>query len=85
MGRHLECGSVNKLKTVKIKVEYGQLDEMTPAFGAPGLGTALVVISGFYRLLVQDTRVSFLSIIAMISKWSTKAVPNYRIPKATPI
>ena len=52
---------------------------------AVSLGTALVVISGFYRLPVQETRVYFLSIIAKVSKWTTKAVPSNRTPKASPI
>jgi hypothetical protein len=49
---------------------------MAAAFGAPLLGTALVVISGFYRLPGQETRVGFLSIMARVSKWITKAVPS---------
>ncbi|HMB28817.1 MAG TPA: hypothetical protein VKS99_11965, partial [Blastocatellia bacterium] len=64
---------------------YGQTDEMAAAFGVRGLGTALVVISGFYRLPIQETRAGFHPIIAVISKLTTKAVPNYRTPKATPI
>src|SRR6266542_3696301 len=73
-------------KSVSIsKIEYGQPDEMAAAFGVRGLGTALVVISGFYRLPVQETRVSFPSAIAIISKMTTKAVPSPRTPKATPI
>jgi hypothetical protein len=38
----------------------------------------------FHRLSGQDTRVGFLSIIAIISKWATKAVPSARAPKAPP-
>jgi hypothetical protein len=41
---------------------------MAPAFGAPPLGTALVVVCGFYRLQAQEIRVVFLSIIAEVSK-----------------
>jgi len=40
----------NFLKRVQIKVEYAQLYEMATAFGVRALGTALVVICGFYRL-----------------------------------
>jgi len=36
-----------EIKSVQIKVECSQLHEMAAAFGAPALGTALLVISGF--------------------------------------
>jgi len=58
---------------------------MAAAFGAPALGTALVFICGFYRLPVLGTRVDFLSIIARVSKWTTKAVPSNGAPNAPPI
>jgi len=58
---------------------------MAAAFGAPLLGTALVVISGSYRLPARETREGFLSIIARVSKWTTKAVPSNGAPKAPPI
>src|SRR5262245_41048339 len=51
----------NNLKRAQIKAEYHQLLEMAPAFGVRLLGTALVVISGFYRFPWQRTRVGFLS------------------------
>jgi len=57
---------------------------MATAFGVRGLGTALAVISGRYRLSGQETRVGFLSIIAKESKWTNKAVPSARAPKAPP-
>jgi len=44
-----------------MKAEYNQLLEMATAFGAPLLGTALLVISGFYRFPRQRARVGFLS------------------------
>src|SRR6266511_1168870 len=44
------------MKHVQIKAEYGQLHEMATAFGVRGLGTALVVIPGFYRLPGQETQ-----------------------------
>ena len=44
------------MKRVQIKVEYGQLHAMAAAFGVRLLGTALVVISGFYRLPGQEPR-----------------------------
>jgi hypothetical protein len=46
---------------VQIKAEYDQLFEIAAAFGAPLLGTALVVISGFNRLPGQRTRMGALS------------------------
>src|SRR5262245_49085178 len=49
------------LKRVQIKAEYNQLLEMAAAFGVRLLGTALVVISGFYRFPRQRTQVVFLS------------------------
>src|SRR5262245_23802139 len=49
------------MKRVQIKAEYNQLHEMATAFGVRLLGTALVVISGFYRFPRQRTLVSFLS------------------------
>ncbi len=58
---------------------------MATAFGVRLPGTALVVISGFYILPVQETRVGFLSIIAAESKMTTKAVPGNGAPKAPPI
>jgi len=58
---------------------------MAAAFGVRALGTALVVICGFYRLQGEETLVGFLSIIARVSKWTTKAVPSARTPKAPPI
>jgi hypothetical protein len=73
------------MKSVQIKAEYNQLLEMATAFGVRLLGTALVVISGFYRLPGQETRVGFLSIMARVSIWTTKAVPSNRTPKAPPI
>jgi hypothetical protein len=56
-----------------------------PNSPAVSLGTALVVISGFYRLPGQEARVCFLPLIARISKRTTKAVPSPRTPKAPPI
>jgi len=41
------------MKPVQINVEYGQLPEMATAFGLRLLGTALIVISRFYRLKGQ--------------------------------
>jgi len=58
---------------------------MAAAFGAPWFGAALVVIPGSYELRGQETRVGFLPTIAGVSKWTTKAVPSNRIPKAPPI
>jgi len=58
---------------------------MAAAFGAPLLGTALVVIFGFYGLPGEETFVGFPSIIARVSKWTTKAVPSNGAPKAPPI
>src|SRR5262245_53189183 len=49
------------MKRVQIKAEYNQLLEMAAAFGVRLLGTALVVISGFYRFPRQRTQVGFLS------------------------
>jgi len=73
------------MKYVQIKVDNGQLYEMAAAFGVRLLGIALVVICGFYRLPGQETRAGFLTIIARVSKWTTKAVPSNRTPKAPPI
>src|SRR5262245_16298582 len=67
------------------KVEYGQLHEMAPALGVRLLGTALVVISGFYRFPRQRTEWVSSPIIAAGSKWTTKSVPSHRTPKAPPI
>src|SRR5215510_1426713 len=67
------------------KVEYGQLHEMAPALGVRLLGTALVVISGFYRFPRQRTEWVSSPIIAAGSKWTTKSVPSNRTPKAPPI
>src|SRR5262245_48939257 len=47
---------MNYLRRVQIKVECSQLHEMAPAFGVRALGTALVVISGFYRPRRQEMR-----------------------------
>jgi len=40
--------------------------KMATAFGVRLLGTALVVISGFYRFMGQETSVDFLPIIAKV-------------------
>jgi hypothetical protein len=58
---------------------------MAAAFGVRAFGTALVVIYGFYSLPGKETRVGLLSIVAKVSNWTTKAVPNARTPKAPPI
>jgi len=73
------------LNLAQIKVECGQPYEMAAAFEAPALGTALVVISGFYILPGKETRMGFLPIIARVSKWTTKAVSSGGAPKAPPI
>jgi hypothetical protein len=49
----------NQIKPVQIKVEYGQLPEMATAFGVRLLGTALVLISRFYRLQGQVMQWAF--------------------------
>jgi len=41
---------------VQIKIEYGQLHEIAAAFGVRLLGTALVVISGFYIIPRKETQ-----------------------------
>jgi hypothetical protein len=51
-------------------------------WSAVSLGTALVVISKFYRLPVQEARWAHFPIIAAASEWTTKAVPSYRTPRA---
>src|SRR5262245_27258419 len=60
-------------------------NEMASAFGAPALGNALVVISGFYRLPRRETRMGLLSTHARASGWNTQAVPSNGAPKAPPI
>jgi hypothetical protein len=42
-------------------------EKMATAFGVRLLGTALVVIFGFYKLPGRETRVDFLPIIARVS------------------
>jgi hypothetical protein len=47
------------MKRLQIKFEYSQPHEMAAAFGAPALGTALVVISRFYKLTGQAMQWAF--------------------------
>src|SRR5262245_4744628 len=61
LGRKIARTLIFMVILASYKVEYGQLLEMAPAFGVRLLGTALVVISGFYRFPRQRTRVDFLS------------------------
>src|SRR5215475_12398295 len=61
LGRKIARTLIFMVILASYKVEYGQLHEMAPAFGVRLLGTALVVISVFYRFPRQRTRVDFLS------------------------
>jgi hypothetical protein len=76
--------------SLQFKVEYGQPHKMAAPIG----GRPFILRSGardrfgsylqFYRFSGQEARARFLSIIATISKWKTKAVPNNGAPKAPP-
>ncbi len=75
----------NYLKCVQIKAEYNQLLEMATAFGVRVLGTALVVILDSTDFRDKGPEWAPSPIIAAGSKWTTKAVPSTRTPKAPPI
>src|SRR5882672_8449472 len=55
------------------------------AFGVRRLGAALVVVSKFHGFPRQETRWAHYRMIAAVLKWTTKAAPSRRTPKAVAI
>src|SRR5882672_2147588 len=55
------------------------------AFGVRRLGAALVVVSKFHGFPRQETQWAHYRMIAAVLKWTTKAAPSRRTPKAVAI